>query len=193
MKQFDVFPECNVDTNLVGFMIGGYAKHKSCCNEVVKAVNGADGFAVGIIDDDKRRATMDEGFREYELAEVVDGEHRHVRLFIHNDGRRYMFTVKPAMDKFIFDAAKNEGVSLTEMGYPVAFDSFKKATKRIQAATDANLRRLFDRIKGDSEFGRLRNTLKYLLLKQYDAETDVVKSFFDGSLGAEDLSGMLTE
>ena len=193
MKQFDVFPECNVDTNLVGFMIGGYAKHKSCCNEVVKAVNGADGFAVGIIDDDKRRATMDEGFREYELAEVVDGEHRHVRLFIHNDGRRYMFTVKPAMDKFIFDAAKNEGVSLAEMGYPVAFDGFKKATKRIQAATDVNLRRLFDRIKGDSEFGRLRNTLKYLLLKQYDAETDVVKSFFDGSLGAEDLSGMLTE
>jgi len=193
MKQFDVFPECNVDTNLVGFMIGGYAKHKSCCNEVVKAVNGADGFAVGIIDDDKRRATMDEGFREYELAEVVDGEHRHVRLFIHNDGRRYMFTVKPAMDKFIFDAAKNEGVSLAEMGYPVAFDGFKKATKRIQAATDVNLRRLFDRIKGDSEFGRLRNTLKYLLLKQYDAKTDVVKSFFDGSLGAEDLSGMLTE
>lgn len=193
MKQFDVFPECNVDTNLVGFMIGGYAKHKSCCNEVVKAVNGADGFAVGIIDDDKRRATMDEGFREYELAEVVDGEHRHVRLFIHNDGRRYMFTVKPAMDKFIFDAAKNEGVSLAEMGYPVAFDGFKKATKRIQAATDVNLRRLFDRIKGDSEFGRLRNTLKYLLLKQYDAETDVVKSFFDGSLGAEDLNGMLTE
>lgn len=191
MKQFDVFPECNVDTNLVGYIIGGYAKHKSCCNEVVKAVNSADGFAVGIIDDDKRRATMDDGFKEYELAERADGVHHHVSLFIHDDGKRYMFTVKPAMDKFIFDAAKNEGVSLAEMGFPVSFEDFKKATKRIQAATDSNLRRLFDRIKGDSELIRFRNTLKYLMLKQYDAETDVVKSFIDGSIGAEELKELM--
>ena len=191
MKQFDVFPECNVDTNLVGYMIGGYAKHKSCCNEVVKAVNSADGFAVGIIDDDKRRATMDAGFKEYELAETAEGVHHHVSLFIHNDGKRYMFTVKPAMDKFIFDAAKNEGVSLTDMGFPASFEGFKKVTKRIQAATDANLRRLFDRIKGDSELIRLRNTLKYLMLKQYDAETDLVKSFFDGSIGVEELNEVI--
>ena len=90
MKQFDVFPECNVDTNLVGYIIGGYAKHKSCCNEVVKAVNGADGFAVGIIDDDKRRATMDVGFREYVPAELPNDNPLHVKLFVHDDGKRYM-------------------------------------------------------------------------------------------------------
>ena len=37
MKQMNVFPECNVDTNLVGFILGGYVKHKSTCNEVAKA------------------------------------------------------------------------------------------------------------------------------------------------------------
>ena len=31
-------------------------------SEVVKAVNRSDGFAVGIIDDDKRQATMDISF-----------------------------------------------------------------------------------------------------------------------------------
>lgn len=187
MKQYEVYPECNVDTNLVGYVIGGYPKHKSSCNEVVKAVNGADGFAIGIIDDDKRRATMDAGFKEYELAEEVDGENRHVRLFIHDDGKRYLFTVKPAMDKFIFDAAKAQGVKLDEAGFPTSFDAFKKETKRIQAATDAKLRKLFERIADYPELQRLKNTLKYLMLKQYDADVETVKGFFDGTLGTDEL------
>ena len=188
MKQYDVYPECNVDTNLVGYVIGGYPKHKSCCNEVVKAVNGADGFAVGIIDDDKRRATMDEGFKEYELAEEVDGENRHVRLFIHEDGKRYLFTVKPAMDKLIFDATKSQNVDLAENGYARTLDGFKKETKRIQAATDPKLRRLFTLIDGYPELQRLRNTLKYLMYKQYDANQEEAKAYFDGTLTSADLA-----
>lgn len=187
MRQFDVFPECNVDTNLVGYIIGGYAKHKSCCNEVVKAVNGADGFAVGIIDDDKRRATLDEGFREYVPAELPKGNSQHVKLFIHDDGKRYLFTVRPAMDKFIFDAAKAQGVKLDEAGFPTSLDAFKKETKRIQAATDAKLRRLFERITDYPELQRLKSTLKYLMLKQYDADVEKVKGFFNGTLGADEL------
>ena len=190
MKQNEVYPECNVDTNLVGYVIGGYAKHKSCCNEVVKAVNGADGFAIGIIDDDKRRATMDAGFKEYELTDEVDGENRHVRLFIHEDGKRYMFTVKPAMDKFIFDATKSLGVDLADNGFATTLDGFKKDAKRIQAATDPKLRKLFSKIIEYPELQRLRNTLKYLMLEQYDAKKETVGSFFDGTLGAEDLQGL---
>ena len=64
-EQMNVFPECNVDTNLVSHILGGYVKHKSCCNEVVKAVNSSETFAIGIIDADKRHATMDNGFYEY--------------------------------------------------------------------------------------------------------------------------------
>jgi hypothetical protein len=108
MKQYNVFPECNVDTNLVGYLLGGYPKHKSSCNEVVKAVNGTDQFAIGIIDADKRSATMDEGFVEYKLDEGVDGINRHVAMYTHGDGKRYLFTVKPAMDKFILDANQEE-------------------------------------------------------------------------------------
>lgn len=193
MKQYDVYPECNVDTNLVGYVIGGYPKHKSCCNEVVKAVNGADGFAVGIIDDDKRRATMDEGFKEYELVEEVDGENRHVRLFIHEDGKRYLFTVKPAMDKLIFDATKSQNVDLAENGYARTLDGFKKETKRIQAATDPKLRNLFSKIIDYPELKRLRNTLKYLMIEQYDAKKETVAAFFDGTLGAEDLRGFFED
>lgn len=187
MKQYNVFPECNVDTNLVGYLLGGYPKHKSSCNEVVKAVNGTDQFAIGIIDADKRPATMDDGFAEYRLNEPVDGSNRHVAMFAHSDGKRFLFTVKPAMDKFILDAAKAEGVDMNAAGYDSTLDGFKRETKRIQAATDPKLRRLFDMISGYPELQCLRNTLKYLMHKQYDADPQVAQAYFDGTLGADDL------
>ena len=187
-----MFPECNVDTNLVGFLVGGFAKHKSCCNEVVKAVNNSDSFAIGIIDADKRQATMDPGFREYMLSEPVDGEKRHVAMFVHDDRKRFMFTIKPAMDKLVWDAAKQQGVSMRDAGYPSTFEGFKKETKRVQAATDPKLRRLFDMISDYPELQRLKNTLKYLVNMQYESNADVAKQFFDGSLTSGDLPILLS-
>ena len=191
MKQHNVFPECNVDTNLVGYIIGGYAKHKSSCNEVVKAVNLAKGFAIGIIDADKRQATMDPGFSEYVIDRNVDGTNRHISMFIHADKCRFIFTVKPAMDKFIMDAAADQHVDLHKAGFPTNLDGFKKVTKSIQAAEDSNLRKLFSMIANYEELQRFRNTLKYLVAKKYGADIDIAKSFFDGTLTSEELASHL--
>lgn len=97
MKQHNIFPECNVDTNLMGLIIGGYSKHKSTCNEVVKAVNGTDCFAIGVIDADKRPATMDAGFVEYKQAEKVDGKNT-LKYLIHEQ-----YNADPAIVKQFFD------------------------------------------------------------------------------------------
>ena len=191
MKQHNVFPECNVDTNLVRHILGGYAKHKSCCNEVVKAVNGATEFAVGIIDADKRMATMDAGFAKYEQPADCEGRNAHLDMYIHQDGKRYMFTVKPAMDRFIMDAAAELNINLQEAGFSNTLAGFKKETKRIQAANDPKLRRLFQQIGDSQELTRFRNTLKYLMAKQYDAEPSVAKQFFDGKLTVANLAEML--
>ena len=86
MKQHRVFPECNVDTNFVGQLLGGAVMHKSTCNEVAKAVNSSDQFAVGIIDADKRQATLDPGFKEYVHGGKADGKTKHVTMYIHDDG-----------------------------------------------------------------------------------------------------------
>lgn len=117
MKQMNVYPECNVDTNLIGYLLGGHAMHKSTCNEVVKAMNTTDRFAIGIIDADKRMPTMDAGFKEYCTETVADGCIKHLTMYIHEDGKRYIFTVKPAMDKFILDAAKEQNVDMKVAGY----------------------------------------------------------------------------
>ena len=191
MKQLNVFPECNVDTNLVGYILGGFVKHKSTCNEVAKAVNKSNEFAVGIIDADKRMATLDCGFVKYENGYEADGVNVHITMFIHTDGKRFMFTVKPAMDKFLLNAARELGLDLREAGYPSTLEGFKKETKRIQAAVDPKLRNLFAMIRDNEEMQRFRNTLKYLVNKQYDVDIEVVKSFFDGKLTKQDLPDFL--
>jgi len=191
MRQYNIYPECYVDTNLIGYIIGGHPKHKSTCNEVVKAVNNTDEFAVGIIDADKRQATLDSGFEEYVQGERIDGRDRHLSMYIHTDGKRFMFTVKPAMDKFIMHAASAEGINLEEYGFPSDFDEFRKSTKRIQAGNDPKLRNLFAAIAGYPELERLRNTLKYLVQKQYQASPEIAKQFFTGALTNADLPSYL--
>ena len=188
MKQNNIYPECNVDTNLVRFIIGGHAKHKSSCNAVVKAVNNTDEFAIGIIDDDKRRATMDGGFVEYKQPYDVVAN-IHIKMFIHNDRKRFIFTVKPAMDKLIYDAASAMSVNLTEFDLGSSFEDFKKVTKSIQAGSDPRLRKLFPIISDYPEIQRFRNTLRYLMFKQYGADVSVVKGFFDGRFSSLDLQG----
>lgn len=186
MKQLNVFPECYVDTNLVCYLLGADVKHKSSCNEVVKALNKSNGFAVGVIDADKRMPTIDVGFVEHtQLLEI--NKNKHITMFIHEDCKRFLFTVKPAMDKFIMDAAYECGVELTQYGFPADLQGFKKYTKTIQAAMDSNLRRLFAEIKNADELKRFRNTIKYLTNKQYAADISVAKKFFDGELTSIDL------
>ena len=187
MRQKRVFPECNVDTNLVCHILGGAAMHKSTCNEVVKAVNGSDSFSIGIIDADKRPATMDPGFEEFVESQKADGESKHLTMFVHRDAKRYMFTVKPAMDKFILDAAKEQNVDLRKAGFATSLDGFKRQTKRTQASNDPLLRRLFAQIEHNPELRRFRNTLKYLTTMQYNADPDTAKRFFTGELGDDDL------
>lgn len=190
-QQMNVFPECNVDTNLVVHILGGYVKHKSTCNEVVKAVNKSDDFAVGVIDADKRQATMDAGFHEYALPQNVDGLSRHVRFFIHDDRKRFIFTVYKAMDSFIFNAAMSQKANMSAFGNPKNVDEFLAYTKNVQAETDPKLRKLFNEIKDYPELMCFRNTLKYLLAKKYKVDIGVAKQFFDGTLGKDNLPDYL--
>ena len=53
-----IIPECYVDTNLVSALLGGIGvNHQKSCNKVVGRMKDkyGDDFAVGIIDNDKRR------------------------------------------------------------------------------------------------------------------------------------------
>ena len=55
-KLFNVIPECFIDTNLIEFLLNAKVNHQHSCNNVIKALNDKkDEFAIGIIDNDKRK------------------------------------------------------------------------------------------------------------------------------------------
>lgn len=66
------------------------------------------------------------------------------------------------------------------------------AKYKVQAATDPKLRNLFDKISDYPELQRFKNTLKYLVNMQYEADAAVARQFFDGTLTSEDLSEKLS-
>lgn len=185
MKQLEVFPECFLDTNFVSYMLGGWVKHKHSCNEVANAINKTNGFAIGIIDDDKREPKLDNGFELYEYHT------KHISMFVHQDGHRYLFKVKKAMDSFIYDMAKDEKVQLSQFNLPNDFKDFKKVTKQVQANKDERLIHLFEQLKNNREFVCFRNTLKYLVSKQLKADINTAKKFFKGTLTKDDLARIL--
>lgn len=190
-RQVNIFPECNVDTNLVGFIIGGKVKHKECCNEVVKALNKSDEFAIGIIDDDKKQATLDGGFIKHEF--ISPYKKQHISFYLHNDGKRYLFKVHKAMDEFVLDAAKEMKVNMSEFGYSDIPSEFRRVTKTQDASVNPKLRNLFDQIKDYPEMVAFRNTLKYLINQKYNADTETAKKFFDGRMKSNDLTQYLSE
>jgi len=188
-RQENVFPECNVDTNLVGYIIGGKVKHKECCNEVVKVLNKSDEFAIGIIDDDKKQPTLDSGFVEHKF--ISPYKKQHISFYLHTDRKRYLFKIHKAMDEFILDAAKEMKVNMSEFGYSDDLSVFRRVTKTQDASVNSQLRHLFDEIKDHQELVAFRNTLKYLINQKYNTDPEIAKKFFDGRMKSKDLTQFL--
>lgn len=190
-RQENLYPECNVDTNLMGYIVGGNVKHKGCCNDVMKVLNKTDLFAIGVIDEDKKQPTIDPGFIKYEFSSPY--KKPHISFYPHNDGKRFLFKVHKAMDQFVWDAAQEMGADLSDIGYPSDESAFRKITKLEDASENPKLRRLFDQIKDYPELVSFRNTIKYLVNTKYAADIEIAKQFFDGRLGTADLTHYLRQ
>lgn len=182
-RQEEIYPECNVDTNLMGYIVGKDVKHKGCCNKVMKALNATDQFAIGVIDEDKRQPRIDPGFVKY----VFDSPYAHISFYPHTDGKRFLFKVHKAMDQFVWDAAIEMGADMSIIGYPTNEEEFRKVTKLEDASNNPKLRQLFSQIKDYPELVAFRNTIKYLIQQRYNADVEIAKLFFDGSLSSADL------
>lgn len=185
-RQENIYPECNVDTNLLGYIVGGYVKHKGCCNEVMKVLNTTDQFAIGVIDEDKRQPTIDSGFVKYEFKSQYMNPH--ISFYPHKDGKRFLFKVYKAMDQFVWDAIQEMGADLRDIGYPSDEKAFRKITKLEDSSKNPKLRCLFDMIKDYPEFVSFRNTIKYLVKAKYNVNVEIAKQFFDGRLTTVDLN-----
>lgn len=175
MKDLYIVPECYVDTNLIESLLEtDGVNHQKGCNTVVNTMKGRilnDGFAVGVIDSDKRQPSYVKEFTE--IAHTI-----HLSMMKHKTKPHYLILVRPAMDKFIFDCAEEQSVDVRDYELSADFDDFKNQAKTVNSKNDVRFKRLFKRLKDNPEINTLRNVLNYLKSSQYRSNQDDLKRFF---------------
>lgn len=180
MKLFHFVPECFVDTNLVESLLEtDDVNHQKGCNSVVKTMKGKklDGsFAVGIIDSDKRKPSYVNDFNEIAKSQ-------HLSLMKHKEKSHYIIMINPAIDGFILDCAKDQGVDVNDFDLPSELKAFTKQTKNINSKKDERFKRLFKKLKDNPEFTIFRNVLIYLRDKNYNStEESLIRLFQSPSI-----------
>ena len=170
----NIMTECNVDTNVVSYLMHGAVNHQSTCNDVAKTIRlkFRDRFAIGIIDDDKW------GVAYLNECEAITSS-KHLHLFKHHELHHYMITVRPAMDGFIWDCAEELSISPKEFNLPAEFGAFKKRMKTKTSNKDPDIRRLVKAVSGNLELVAFQKLLLYLKDNSYQSKRDDIVRIFE--------------
>lgn len=170
LEHLNILPECYVDTNLIQYLMRGNVNHQHCCNKVVgimeKKFNNR--FAIGIIDQDKVKVGYLEG-----CEEVINTEH--LTIWKHKQLPHFLVTVKPAIERFLLDCAKEQKVKPENFGLSHNLKSFIEQTKKITSSTDQNIRNFIIAIKKNAEIHKLGQVLHYLKNTNYSADIHEVE------------------
>jgi hypothetical protein len=140
-----IVPECYVDTNLIETLVPPAGKgynHQKGSGTVARTMQKglANGFALGIIDKDKKELDY---LNEFEEVVV---EENHI-LHKHTSKPHYIIQIKPAIERFILEAASSVGISVTEFDLPVDLEKLKQISKTEQSKKDVRFKSLFKALK----------------------------------------------
>lgn len=171
-----IFPECYVDTNILKTLLcldGVNHKH-GCSNVMVGMKTGrfSDGFAIGIIDDDKKK-TYD--YADFQLLASSE----HLRLMKHKTRHHYLIFVCKAAEDFLLSCAAELSLNLSDYGLPDTLEGLKEVTKDSESDKEPRIKKLVNALRISSEMSRLDRTLCYLQTKQYDANTAELVEVFN--------------
>lgn len=183
IKALDIIPEYYIDTNLVETLLQiGTGKehavnHQKGCNNVACTMRKNDGFAVGVVDTDKKQPSYWGEFLPIE-------ESRHLSLKKHKFCPQYVIFIKPAIECFILDCAKEAKLDLRVYGLPSDFNALRGATKNVCAKSDPKFKNLFKALRNHEEMQILTSVLMYLLCERYDAKTEHINKIFQEKISS---------
>lgn len=148
-----IVPECYIDTIFIeslltflfpSFYVSRGVNHQHGCNEVArvmeKSKNLKDSFALGIVDNDKRKPSYLKA-----CTEVYKSDHKHLRCVKHPDKRHFFVVVSPAMEEFIIACADEASpkIDLNELGLSSDLTELKKFTKHCSSKNNPTFKKLF--------------------------------------------------
>ena len=172
-----IIPECYVDTNLIETIAppsGSGYNHKKGCSTVIKTMlehaHLKDGFAVGIIDKDKR---------EIDYAQFFDiiVDESQLQLLKHPQKHHYIIRIVPAIEKWLIQNAKEVGINLTDYGLSEDLTTLCKISKKIDSKKDVRFKQLFKDLRKREASGvvKLADWITYLKENNYTADMDYFK------------------
>jgi hypothetical protein len=170
-------PECYIDSTLVGTLLEASINHKHSCNEVSKEMEIGrykDSFAVGVIDNDKRKITYIESF----FDEI--GRTDNLVFLKHKSKPQYIIKVgkeQKAMESFIIANVEALGMKMEDFGLSSNLEELIKQTKdSITTQKDPRILRLCKEMRSAPEVCKLKDVLSYLATQRYNSELEVLKS-----------------
>ena len=175
MKYNEIMPECFIDTTLVSSLLDAKVSHKHSCNEVAKEMDKGkykDAFAVGIIDNDKRKVSYIECFEEI-------GRTDNLTFLKHKNKHQYVIKVgkdHQAMETFIKANVEAIGMKMEDFGLPTDLSELIEETKdSVSTQKDQRILNLCKALRRSPEVAKLQEVLVYLAEKKYTADLEVLK------------------
>jgi hypothetical protein len=166
-----IIPECFIDTNLVETLVPtkkGY-NHQTGCFKVVELIQNRkqlkEGFALGIIDEDKRIVKY---ASEFEL--IVEATQ--LKLLKHPKKNHYLIYIVPAVEKWILKNAEEVGLNLEDWGLPNDFLKLQDYTKIKTSRYDVKFKQIFKQLQKKEASGIicLSEWIAYLKEHPFDAD-----------------------
>jgi hypothetical protein len=177
--DFNIIPECFVDTNLIETIAPptdkkqGYNHGKGCSTVAKKMLEEKalkEGFAVGIIDKDKKEIRY-----LLEFDEIIEKDY--LKLFKHPKKHHYFIQIMPVVEKWILRNAEEVDVTLSDFNLPNELEQFKMISKKRTSREDPNLKNLFKELKRKEASGimTLSKWVTYLKKENYKVDIDFFK------------------
>ncbi len=127
-----------------------------------------DGFAVGIIDNDKRQIKYLDEF------EIVDELKKSLLLWKHKNKRQFIIQICPALEKCRWKDGEEESMDITEIGLIHELDEIKRYTKSVSSIEDAKLKLLFKAIGNNSQNPSVKKLKGWItILKEKNDQVDI--------------------
>ena len=179
MKYNEIMPECFIDTTLVASLLDAKVSHKHSCNEVAREMEKGkykDAFAVGIIDNDKRKISYIESFDEI-------GRTENLTFLKHRDKHHYVIKVgkeHKAMETFIKANVDAIGMKMENFGLPSDLAKLIEQTKdSVSTQKDPRILKLCRSLRQSPEVDKLQDVLTYLADKKYSVDIEVLRSIIN--------------
>lgn len=175
MKYNEIMPECYIDTTLVASLLGADVSHKHSCNEVAREMERGkykDAFAVGVIDNDKRKISYIEGFEEIGRTENLTFlKHKTKHQYVIKVGREHK-----AMETFIIANVEAIGMKMEDFALSSDLAELIEQTKNsVSTQKDSRLQKLCKALRQSPEVTKLQDVLTYLAANKYNVDIEELK------------------